>query len=79
MILIKGNLILREVRQAQNRISSETSSEQIRDPKDIVAYADLTQYDTTYATIIDGDAELTYEDLDELTLVLKEVVEVESW
>ena len=85
MIVIKGNLIINEnrdklrigslLRQAQNRISSETSSEQIRDSKEIVALADITQYDTTNATIIEGDIELSYDDLDQLTVVTGEVAE----
>lgn len=65
MIVIKGNLILR---QAQNRISSETSSEQ----NNIVAYADLSNYDLTHATIFLGDTEITQ--LNDTVLVTEEVI-----
>lgn len=72
MIVIKGNLIMR---QAQNRISSETSSEQ----KNIVAFADLSTYDISNATIFEGDITVSevYDDI----LVTGEVVEIggELW
>ena len=61
MIVIKGNLIIERdklrtdplLRQAQNRSSSETSSEQIT--YNIVAYANLEDYDISDATILEGD------------------------
>ena len=61
MIVIKGNLTIERdklrtdslLRQAQNRLSSETSSEQIT--CNIVAYANLEDYDISDATILEGD------------------------
>lgn len=62
MIVIKGNLILR---QARNN-SSETSSD-----KEIVAFANLDAYDITDATILIGDIESTC--LNDTVLVTGEV------
>ena len=80
MIIIDGNLIVKNVdklrtepllRQAQNRTSSETSSEQI---KDIVAYADLNAYDISNATILYGNVYLDAINIQDIVLVTKEVV-----
>lgn len=49
MIVIKGNLTI--TRQAQISNSSETSS----DKNNIVAYANLSDYDIKDATIFTGD------------------------
>ena len=64
MIVIKGNLILR---QAQNRIYSETSSEQM----EVVAYATLEDKDISKATVIVGDTIL--ETVNDTVLVTGEV------
>lgn len=81
MIVIKGNLTierdkLRELllRQAQNRFSSETSSEELT--TEIVAYANLNEYDITDATILVGD--ITAEKLHGLVLVTGEVAQIEE-
>ncbi len=80
MIVIKGNLTierdkLRELllRQAQ-RTSSETSSEELT--TEIVAYANLNEYDITDATILVGD--ITAEKLHGLVLVTGEVAQIEE-
>ena len=82
MIIIKGNLIINEdklrteplLRQAQNRASSETSSEELT--TEIVAYANLNEYDITDATILVGD--ITAEKLHGLVLVTGEVAQIEE-
>jgi hypothetical protein len=82
MIVIKGNLTIERdklrtdslLRQAQNRFSSETSSEQIK--CNIVAYANLEDYDISDATILEGD--ITAEKLHGLVLVTGEVAQIEE-
>ena len=82
MIIIKGNLTIERdklrtdslLRQAQNRFSSETSSEELT--TEIVAYANLNKYDITDATILVGD--ITAEKLHGLVLVTGEVAQIEE-
>ena len=82
MIVIKGNLTIERdklrtdslLRQAQNRLSSETSSEELT--TEIVAYANLNEYDITDATILVGD--ITAEKLHGLVLVTGEVAQIEE-
>ena len=82
MIVIKGNLTIERdklrtdslLRQAQNRFSSETSSEELT--TEIVAYANLNEYDITDATILVGD--ITAEKLHGLVLVTGEVAQIEE-
>jgi hypothetical protein len=82
MIIIKGNLTIERdklrtdslLRQAQNRFSSETSSEELT--TEIVAYANLNEYDITDATILVGD--ITAEKLHGLVLVTGEVAQIEE-
>ena len=82
MIVIKGNLTIERdklrtdslLRQAQSRFSSETSSEELT--TEIVAYANLNEYDITDATILVGD--ITAEKLHGLVLVTGEVAQIEE-
>ena len=82
MIVIKGNLTIERdklrtdslLRQAQNRFSSETSSEELT--TEIVAYANLNEYDIADATILVGD--ITAEKLHGLVLVTGEVAQIEE-
>lgn len=81
MIVIKGNLTIERdkfrellLRQAQNRFSSETSSEELT--TEIVAYANLNEYDITDATILVGD--IIAEKLHGLVLVTGEVAQIEE-
>lgn len=82
MIVIKGNLTIERdklrtdslLRQARNRFSSETSSEELT--TEIVAYANLNEYDITDATILVGD--ITAEKLHGLVLVTGEVAQIEE-
>ena len=82
MIVIKGNLTIERdklrtdslLRQAQNRFSSETSSEELT--TEIVAYANINEYDITDATILVGD--ITAEKLHGLVLVTGEVAQIEE-
>ena len=72
MIVIKGNLILRQARNINRDklgILTETSSD-----KEIVAFANLDDYDITGATILIGDVESTY--LNDTVLVTGEVMDV---
>lgn len=64
MIVIKGNLIIKQVRNSNN---SETSSEQKN--KDIIAFADLDQVDISNAMIITGDVECNYSYLNDSVIV----------
>jgi hypothetical protein len=73
MIIIKGNLTI-ERDKSQNRFSSETSSEELT--TEIVAYANLNEYDITDATILVGD--ITAEKLHGLVLVTGEVAQIEE-
>ena len=82
MIVIKGNLTIERdklrtdslLRQAQNRFSSETSSEELT--TEIVAYANLNEYDITDATILVGD--IIAEKLHGLVLVTGGVAQIEE-
>ena len=82
MIVIKGNLTIERdklrtdslLRQAQNRFSSETSSEELT--TEIVAYTNINEYDITDATILVGD--ITAEKLHGLVLVTGEVAQIEE-
>lgn len=67
MIVIKGNLFI--TRQARISNSSETSS----DKNNIVAFADLSTFDTSNATVLVGD--IVVDSLADTVLVTGEVVE----
>lgn len=68
MIVIKGNLILKQVRIST---LSETSSDKI----DIVAYADLSQYNIDNVTIFEGDVVVSSLVVCDTILVTGNVVE----
>lgn len=68
MIVIKGNLITKQVRIST---LSETSSDKI----DIVAYADLSQYNIDNATIFEGDVVVSSLVVCDTILVTGNVVE----
>ena len=68
MIVIKGNLILKQVRIST---LSETSSDKI----DIVAYADLSQYSMDNVTILEGDVVVSSLVVCDTILVTGNVVE----
>ena len=70
MIVIKGDLIMRQARNINRDklgILTETSSDNI----DVVAHADLSVYDISQATTINGNTELTQ--LNDTVLVTGEV------
>ena len=68
MIVIKGNLFI--TRQARISNSSETSSDK---SNNIVAFADLSTFDTSNATVLVGD--IVVDSLADTILVTGEVVE----
>ena len=80
MIVIKGNLIIRQVRNSNNSEDKfgivtipKTSSEQRN--KDIIAFADLDGIDISDAMVITGDVECDYTHLNGEVLVTGQVTE----
>lgn len=68
MLVIKGNLVIKQVRNSNN---SETSSEQIN----ITSFADLDKIDISNAMVITGDVECDYTHLNGEVLVTGQVTE----
>ena len=68
MVIVKGNLFI--TRQARISNSSETSSDK---NNNIVAFADLSTFDTSNATVLVGD--IVVDSLADTVLVTGEVVE----
>lgn len=70
MLVIKGNLVIKQVRNSNNS-ESKFGSEQIN----ITSFADLDKIDISNAMVITGDVECDYTHLNGEVLVTGQVIE----